>query len=176
MENRKIFTIGCDELAPEEFVALLKKSEISILVDIRSEAEQAKSKTLPQETLRSQCEQSDIVHHWAGRQLGEVQQGAEASRQKALDDQVLRNYADFMESEQFKRSMAQLINLSSKDKLALWSSQKNYSDSTRQLIADYLLFAGINVEHIVGIEDNIPHSLSPQARRESFELIDDLFI
>lgn len=53
---------------------------------------------------------------------------------------------------------------------------KNYSDSTRQLIADYLMLAGINVEHIVGIEDNIPHCLSPQARRESFELIYDFFI
>lgn len=69
--------------------------------------------------------------------------------------------------------MIHLINLAQKGVMVIMGDDSQPDQSHRNMIADYLLLRGIDVSHLLNAKESENHNLSPQARRESSELIYD---
>lgn len=167
-----LYTIGHGDRSLAELISLLSDRAIRTLVDVRAEPHSSRFPHFSMDALRDAMEQRGIVYHFAGRQLGGRRSPRADSRHRALEG-ALRGYADYMESDLFERSATQLVNLAAKSPTAILCAERSPERCHRRLIADHLVLRGIEVIHLIGAGDASPHQLSPEARRESAQLIYD---
>jgi uncharacterized protein (DUF488 family) len=78
-----------------------------------------------------------------------------------------------MESDRFQESATQLVNLAAKSTTAILCAERSAERCHRKLIADYLTLRGVEIIHLLDRHDARSHQLSPEARRESAQLIYD---
>jgi len=167
-----VFTVGHSNRSLDEFTSLLTVNRIEALVDVRAQPHSTRFPHFCMDALRTAMERAGVVYHWAGRQLGGNRNTSHDSRHVALDGQ-LRGYADYMDSEPFRRAAVQLINMSGKSRLALLCAERQPGLCHRRLIADYLTLQGVQVIHLIDPGDTLDHQLSIEARRESADLVYD---
>lgn len=167
-----LYTIGHGDRSLAELVCLLSERGIRTLVDVRAEPHSSRFPHFSMDALREAMEERGIVYHFAGRQLGGRRSPRSDSRHRALEV-ALRGYADYMESDFFERSATQLVNLAARSPTAILCAERSPERCHRRLIADHLVLRGVEVIHLIGEGDARPHQLSPEARRESAELIYD---
>jgi uncharacterized protein (DUF488 family) len=78
-----------------------------------------------------------------------------------------------MDSEQFATSAGQLVRLAARAPTAVLCAERSPRHCHRRLIADYLALRGVEVVHLLEPGSAEVHQLSPEARRESAQLIYD---
>jgi uncharacterized protein (DUF488 family) len=81
-----------------------------------------------------------------------------------------RNYADYMETDEFKNSIKQLIALAETEHVAVMCAEALYWRCHRSMIADYLKYQGAEVTHILGETHSQEHKYS-----ECVKVIDGVF-
>ena len=91
----------------------------------------------------------------------------------ALHEEGLRGYADFMDTDEFKRGAAQLMRLADKDPTVMLCAEQRPEHCHRSLVADYLLLQGVRVIHLIDTGEQHEHQLRAEVRRESAQLIYD---
>lgn len=168
-----VYTIGHSNRALETFVQTLRSVPVTTLVDVRAYPQSQRFPHFSQEPLRQNLERAEIIYHWAGKQLGGMRSPQAQSKHIALQDEKLRAYADYMESDLFQKAMVQLINLATIKNTAVLCAEKLPEHCHRSLLSDYLLLQGVEVSHIIDQGNIVNHQLSPFARRESRQLIYD---
>ncbi|MDH5445395.1 MAG: DUF488 domain-containing protein [Gammaproteobacteria bacterium] len=156
----------------DDFIELLKVNEVEILVDIRARPVSSRFPHFNQQDLRDTLDKYDITYHWAGRLLGGYRASQDNSPHKALEDEQLRGFADYMQTLDFDRAANQLIKLTQHAGGAIMCAEKDPAFCHRSLISDYLVLQGITVLHIIDAEVK-EHYLRTEARKESAELIYD---
>jgi len=172
MRTATLYAIGHGNRSLDEFIRLLTEQAIESLVDVRAQPHSSRLPHFSMKALRGSMEESGIVYHWAGRQLGGRRPARPDSRHSALEEE-LRGYADFMETDPFQASAVQLVNLAAKSRTAMLCAERSPERCHRRLIADYLTLQGMEVVHLIDRDDARTHQLSPEARRESAQLIYD---
>jgi uncharacterized protein (DUF488 family) len=172
MSAGTLYTLGHGNRSMEEFVSLLTGQAIQTLVDVRAQPHSSRFPRFSTNALRKAMEELQIVYHWAGRQLGGRRAARPDSPHRSLEE-GLRGYADYMETEYFQKSAIQLLNLAASFRTAVLCAEKDPERCHRRLIADYLVLKGMEVIHLVALDDARVHHLSPEARRESAQLIYD---
>lgn len=75
-----------------------------------------------------------------------------------------RGFADYMQTAEFESGLAELISISQKERVAIMCAESVPWRCHRSLIADALLVRGINVEHIISLEDCKTHMLTQWAK------------
>ena len=173
MQQTTIHTIGHGARSQAELLAILQGAGIRTVVDIRADPQSSHHRHFSQAALREALEAADIVYHWAGRQLGGQHRPLANSVHTALADEGMRGFADFMASADFARAAVQLVSLAARAPLVLLCAERLPEQGQRTLIADYLTLRGAEVVHLIAVGERREHRLSPQARRESAELIYD---
>ena len=168
-------TLGHSNRSLEDFVAMLRAAGIRTLVDVRQQPQSARHPQFGQDSLRSALASADIEYHWAGRQLGGHRQPRMDSAHTALMDEGLRGYADYMDSDAFKKGVVQLLNLAARAPTAIMCAERDPMHCHRSLIADYLTLQGVEVTHLSDIGRQQPHQLRHEVRRESQRLVYDRF-
>ena len=176
MHDLKLFTLGHSNNSSDDFVNLLNHYGIKVLVDIRMIPFSSRYSHFSQDALRSSMERNNIIYHWAGRQLGGRRKPNAESIHRALQDDALRGYADHMQTDGFKKSASQLMQLAASHCLAIMCAEKSPQHCHRNLLADYLSLQAVKVIHAVDVKENYLHQISPLARRESAKLIYDRFV
>jgi uncharacterized protein (DUF488 family) len=172
MSTATLYTLGHSNRSMDEFAPLLTAQAIETLIDVRAQPHSSRHPHFSMDALREAMEKLGIVYHWAGRQLGGRRSARPDSRHQALEE-GLRGYADYMETDPFQRSAAQLVALASKSPAAIFCAERSPGRCHRRLIADYLTLQGVEIIHLIDPGDARSHQLSPEARRESAELIYD---
>jgi uncharacterized protein (DUF488 family) len=172
MDSPTVFTLGHGNRSLAECIALLTEHSIEALVDVRADPHSSRFPHFSAEPLRQAMEQAGIVYHWAGRQLGGRRPMLEDSPHTKLDPD-LRGYADYMQTDAFRKAATQLINMAGKTPLALLCAERLPERCHRRLIADYLVLAGIHVVHLIDTGKACDHLLSAEARRETTQLVYD---
>lgn len=81
-----------------------------------------------------------------------------------------------METTQFERAIAQLINLARSAKTAMMCAEKHPEYCHRTLISDYLILKNIRVVHIIDNNQTVDHEMSRSARTESDRLVYDRYV
>ncbi len=161
-----IWTVGHSTRSAEELIGLLTQAAIGLLVDIRSVP---RSRTNPQfnrETLPAALAAAGIGYrHMPG--LGGLrgrQKGAERSANSLWRNQAFRNFADYAATDPaFRQGLAELIALARDHRAAIMCAEAVWWRCHRRIVADYLLAAGITVQHILAINHIEPASLTPGA-------------
>jgi uncharacterized protein (DUF488 family) len=147
MPGHALYTIGHSTLAATELLALLQEPGIETVVDVR---------TIPRSRHNPQFNQDALA-----RMLGEA--GLEYAHRKALGglrhprkDSVnlgwrnasFRGYADYMQTEEFARALAELEQMAEARRTAIMCAEAVPWRCHRGLIADALTVRGRPVLHI----------------------------
>lgn len=163
--NGTVFTIGHSTRSIVEFVALLQQVGVDLLVDVRSIP---RSRAAPQfnlDTLPGSLATYGIRYQHL-RSLGGRRhhaKGAPPSANTLWRVLAFRSYADYAETAPFRSGFDKLLALAGERRCAIMCAEAVWWRCHRRIIADYLLGAGVKVEHIMGIGKLTSASLTPGA-------------
>lgn len=146
--NKKIWTIGHSTRSTDEFILLLKKYEIKNLADIRSYPGSRRYPHFNRENLKSSLYKSGI-NYFHIKELGGRRRARPDSKNTAWRNESFRGFADYMETEDFKKGIEKLLEISGNGLTAIMCSEALWWRCHRSLISDYLKFRNRQVIHII---------------------------
>ena len=170
MESQiSLWTIGHSTLSIEEFLNKLKSFEIQLLADVRSFPGSRRYPHFNQEKLDISLTGADIRYeHFS--ELGGRRRARPDSLNIAWRNESFRGYADYMETNEFRKGIDRLLEIAAKHRTAIMCSEAVWWRCHRSLISDYLKVKGIEVNHIMSIGKAEPHPFTSAARIVNGEL------
>jgi len=165
-----IWTIGHSTRATDEFISLLKKNDIKLLVDVRAWAGSKRYPQFNKDTLAESLTANGIRYeHFP--ELGGKRKSKPDSRNTAWRNASFRGYADYMETEQFQKGIERLLDVAAEaGPTAIMCAEAVWWRCHRSLIADYLKARGVEVLHILGANKVESHPYTSAARIVNGEL------
>jgi uncharacterized protein (DUF488 family) len=150
--TRPFYTIGHSTRSIEDFVALLRPCEVSLVVDVRTVP---RSRTNPQYNRDSLPEalkpfQIGYEHIAALGGLRGHKRDVATDVNAFWENDSFHNYADYALHESFRSGLAQLRELGHARTCAIMCAEAVWWRCHRRIIADYLIAAGETVFHILG--------------------------
>jgi uncharacterized protein (DUF488 family) len=166
-----LYTVGHSTRSLDDFIETLHAHQIQTLVDIRAFP---MSRRLPQfnrESLENSLPAAGIRYVWMKALGGYRKKVREDSPHLALRNASFRNYADYMLTPEFEKTMAELVALAESSRTAYMCAERVYFRCHRMLVSDWLVAHGHEVVHIDGTGPVKPHRLTTEARMVNGELI-----
>lgn len=159
------FTIGHSTRTLDEFVALLRDSQVGLVVDVRTIPRsrtnpQYNRDALPDSLARFQIGYAHIAE--LGGRRGKAR-GAAETPNGYWRVSGFRNYADYALTPAFAEGFAHLRDLGARQRCAIMCAEAVWWRCHRRIIADWLLAAGEQVCHILGPGHVEAASLTPGA-------------
>jgi len=127
----RVYTIGYSNRTWEEFLALLQKHGINVLIDIRSRT-RSRWPQFNGPRLRSALNSAGIMYYWQGAGLG----GKD------------RDWPAYMLTGKFSHAMVKLGYCLEKNRTAIMCAEKDHQKCHRRFIAEHLQRQGFEVTHI----------------------------
>jgi uncharacterized protein (DUF488 family) len=160
----KIWTIGHSTRRIDEFISLLKEHEIKVLTDVRSLPGSKRYPQFNKETLADSLGKAGIRYeHFP--ELGGRRKAKPDSKNTAWRNESFRGYADYMETEDFRRGVEHLLQLAADaGPTAIMCAEAVWWRCHRSLISDHLKVRGIKVTHILDANKTEPHPYTSAAR------------
>ena len=165
VQSHMVLTIGHSTRSIDELVQLLHDNGVKMLIDIRTVP---KSRTNPQfnsDVLARQLPDAGIEYRHMS-DLGGLRHAKAESANIVWENASFRGYADYMETDQFRRAVDQLIELSVQEQVAIMCAEAVWWRCHRGMVSDELVARGIAVEHIVSGKKRQRHSMRSFARVE----------
>lgn len=159
---RTIFTIGHSTREIPEFIDLLKSQAISQVVDIRTIPKSRYNPQFGQAELEKSLSEYGIKYVYM-KQLGGLRPTVKNSVNEAWRNKSFRNYADYMQSDEFTQGLDDLIKISKNKTTAIMCAEAVPWRCHRSLVGDALLVRGIHVSEIIGKGSVRDHTLTPFA-------------
>jgi uncharacterized protein (DUF488 family) len=150
-DRSPVFTIGHSTRTIPEFVDLLRKGRVELVVDVRSVP---RSRTNPQYNLDA------LPDALAAFQIGHTriaELGGLRPKSKTVPPEVnafwtnqsFHNYADYALTDEFHAGLARLVELNAERRCAIMCSEAVWWRCHRRIVADYLLIGGAQVFHLM---------------------------
>lgn len=155
----KIFTIGHSTREIGEFMDLLKSHSITMLVDIRTIPKSKHNPQYEKEHLKNSLNLQDIKYVYL-ENLGGLRPASKNPTNNAWRNKSFRNYADYMQTAEFKRGLDELIKLSESASLAIMCAEVLPWRCHRSLVADALVARNISVYEIINQASAREHELT----------------
>jgi len=173
VEFSPIYTIGHSTRSIAAFVALLKVGSVAMVVDIRRTP---RSRSNPQFNIDA------LPAALSARQIGYFRiEELGGRRAKSLtvppeingfwSNQSFHNYADYALSDAFRSGLSQLKQLSLERRLAIMCSEAVWWRCHRRFVADYLLYDGRDVFHLMDPARADLARMTPAARPDGVSLV-----
>jgi len=163
MKAKTIWTIGHSTHSLEDFVALLKSQKIQQLIDVRSLPGSRKFPQFNKENLEVSMPENGIQYLLIP-ELGGRRKKSPDSKNTAWHNLSFRNYADYMETENFKKGIEQLETLAHKSRVCYMCSEAVWWRCHRSMISDYLKVKGWEVLHIMSLKHIEEHPFTSPAK------------
>jgi uncharacterized protein (DUF488 family) len=146
------FTIGHSTRSTDEFIDLLRGSQIELVVDVRHIPRSRSNPHFNRESLPDELERYQIgyVHLAALGGLRPRSRGLETSPNLFWENASFRNYSDYAMTEDFRKGLAELRALGHRRRSAVMCAEAVWWRCHRRIIADYLICCGESVLHILG--------------------------
>jgi uncharacterized protein (DUF488 family) len=158
-----LYTIGHSTHPIDAFVAMLRRYAIATLVDIRTVPGSRRNPQFGQESLRESLQGAGIAYLHR-KSLGGLRRPAKDSVNGGWRNDAFRGYADHMQTEEFSRSVDELIAIASTSPTAIMCAEAVPWRCHRSLVADALLVRGIEVIDILSADHSQAHALTSFAR------------
>ena len=160
--ERILFTVGYSNRPFDQFLTLLKVNRIDILVDVRTIPKSRHRPEFNIDSLPTGLEAVGISYiHMKG--LGGLRKPLGNSVNSGWINESFRGFADYMQTDQFRNALADLQNLTGKNRVAIMCAEGNPFSCHRSLIADAMLVRGYHVYEITGGTRLSIHKLTPFA-------------
>jgi uncharacterized protein (DUF488 family) len=154
--QRKIFTVGHSTRQQSELIELLKHYGVETLVDIRRIPFSRHNPQFNRETVMKAMEEAGIRYEHL-TELGGVKPSQEVIDRARSCSERSRGFAGYMETPVFQKGLEHAIALSADSQIALMCAEADPAHCHRFWVADALVERGIEVEHIVAINDLRDH-------------------
>ena len=163
------FTIGHSTRTIEEFVELLRESNVRLVVDVRTVP---RSRTNPQynrDTLPDTLAQYQIgyEHIAALGGLRGHKRGVPSEVNGFWQNASFHNYADYALTDAFREGLARLREIGQTTPCAIMCAEAVWWRCHRRIISDYLLAAGESVCHILAAGKVEPARMTEGAKPEA---------
>lgn len=160
-----VFTIGHSTRSIDDFLALLQSAQIDAVVDVRRFPLSRRYPQFNAEALSATLAGVGILYRHMpalGGRRGKRPDGV-SSPHTLWREEAFRNYADYAETPEFRAAFDALLRLARERRAAIMCAEAVWWRCHRRIIADYLMAAGIAVEHILGAGKVEPARLTPGA-------------
>ena len=147
-ENNTIWTIGHSTRPLEEFMDILHSFNIELVADIRSFPGSRKLPQYNKEALEVSLPQNSIQYVHLEK-LGGRRKVKPGSKNTGWRHIAFRGYADYMETDVFKKGIIELEKIALKQRTAYMCSEAVWWRCHRRIITDYLIVEGEKVFHIL---------------------------
>ncbi|CAN5635086.1 DUF488 domain-containing protein [soil metagenome] len=159
----RIFTIGHSTRSIQEFIAVLNEYKLKLVVDVRTIPKSRHNPQFGQERLRKALNKNGIeyVHR---THLGGLLHASKTSKNMGWRNASFRGYADYMQTDEFKKALHRLVARSRRKRLVMMCAEAVPWRCHRSLIADALFAHGIPVEDLFTKTSHQPHRLTRFAK------------
>jgi uncharacterized protein (DUF488 family) len=150
---RPFFTIGHSTRSIEEFINLLEQVEVRLVVDVRTIPRSASNPQYNADVLPKSLSGYGVRYAHIGA-LGGLRGHARniaPSVNAFWENESFHNYADYAMSSRFRAGLSELRRLGHARRCAVMCAEAMWWRCHRRIIADYLIFAGETVFHILGV-------------------------
>lgn len=158
-----IYTIGHSTRPIEEFTAILQKYKIRQLVDIRTIPRSRRNPQYGQENLEKSLSQAGIDYIYM-KSLGGLRPAVKETQNPGWKNQSFQNYADYMQTPEFKKGVDELEALSKDQPTVMMCAEAVPWRCHRRLVGDALLIRGMEVIDIFDEKTSKPHLLTSFAK------------
>jgi uncharacterized protein (DUF488 family) len=160
----RIWTVGHSTRAIDEFISLIQANDIKLLADVRSLPGSRRYPQFNREMLAGSLGKAGIRYeHFP--ELGGRRKPREDSPNTAWRNASFRGYADYMETEEFRKGVERLLDLAAgAGPTAIMCAEAVWWRCHRSLISDYLKARRIEVMHILDANKIQPHPYTSAAR------------
>ena len=159
----QLWTVGDSTRTAEAFSQLLLSHHIKALMDVRSFPGSRRYPQFNKTTLSEFLRKLGIRYEHAPRLGGRRKPNAK-SLNTAWKNASFRAYADYMETEEFKEGIRDLLSIARKESTAIMCAESLWWRCHRSLIADYLKAEGATVIHIIDEKKTEVHPFTSAAR------------
>jgi uncharacterized protein (DUF488 family) len=160
-----VFTVGHSTRSIEDFLALLTAHEIKLVVDVRTVPRSGHNPQFNRDALPGSLSAAGIAYlHMP--ELGGLRHPRKDSTNTAWRNLSFRGYADYMETPEFEKGLARLIEESQTRRTAIMCAEAVPWRCHRSLIADALVARGIDVLEISTQTRTQIHKITPFAKLE----------
>ena len=160
-----VFTIGHSTRSIGDFIALLREAGVNCVVDVRRFPGSRRHPQFNAEALAASLAACGIAYRpmpALGGRRGNRADGA-PSPHTLWREVAFRNYADYAETAEFRAAFDELMKLAGDCRPAIMCAEAVWWRCHRRIIADYLIAAGVTVEHILDAHKIEPARLTPDA-------------
>jgi uncharacterized protein (DUF488 family) len=158
----KIWTVGHSTRELADFADLLRSNEIQLIVDVRSLPGSRKFPHFNAEMLGPELRETGI-DYIPMKSLGGRRKTRPDSPNTVWRNASFRGYADYMETPEFEEGIQDLLEIAARKRTAIMCAEAVWWRCHRSMIADFLKFAGITVEHIMDGK-NVVHRFTKAAK------------
>lgn len=160
--SRMVLTIGHSTRTLDEFIALLKAHAVTLIVDVRTIPRSRHNPQFNEDSLPELLKKAGIGYvHMPG--LGGLRHAKSDSLNTGWRNASFRGYADYMQTPEFQKQIAELIQLTKEHRMALMCAEAVPWRCHRSLIGDALTVRGIRTEDIMSLKLRRLHTLTPFA-------------
>lgn len=160
-----MLTIGHSNRPLEAFLEMLKAHGVDLLVDVRTVPHSRHNPQFNREALPQPLASAGIEYlHLPG--LGGLRHARKDSGNTGWRNLSFRGYADYMQTPEFEKSLAELLRLDEGRRVAIMCAESVPWRCHRSLIADALTARATQVWHIMSASNANPHKLTPFAHVE----------
>ena len=168
-QSETVWTIGHSTRSGEEFGQILTAHGIQVLVDVRMFPGSRRYPQFNKPALSESLEKLGIEYKHEPR-LGGRRTPRKDSHNTAWRNASFRAYADHMETEEFRDSIKELLQLAADARTTVMCAEAVWWRCHRSLISDYLKAAGHRVVHILSEIKTEEHPFTSAARIVNGEL------
>jgi uncharacterized protein (DUF488 family) len=160
----RIWTIGHSTRKIDIFLSLLEENQIKLVADVRMFPGSKRYPQFGREALAESLGEYGIRYeHFP--ELGGRRKPKADSKNTAWQNEAFRGYADYMETEDFRKGIARLVDLAEKSgPAAIMCAEAVWWRCHRSLISDYLKARGVEVLHILDSNKVEPHPFTSAAK------------
>jgi uncharacterized protein (DUF488 family) len=164
-----IYTIGHSTHPIDEFINILKGYEIGLLVDVR---------TIPRSHFNPQFNQAELEQSLQGheigylhlKELGGLRHTTKSSINTGWRNLSFRGYADYMQTEEFRAGIEELIKLAQIKRTVIMCAEAVPWRCHRSLIGDALMVRDILAEDIMSEKSTQPHKITGWAKVDGISI------
>jgi len=144
----EVWTIGHSTRNIDEFIGLLTENRIKAVADVRSFPGSRKFPQFNAENLAESLRATGI-EYIPFKQLGGRRKARKDSPHTVWRHEAFRGYADYMDTDEYKKGIDELLALAANKLTAIMCSEAVWWRCHRSMISDHLKSIGVTVTHIM---------------------------
>jgi uncharacterized protein (DUF488 family) len=159
----KIWTIGHSTRSLADFLELLIANDIEAVAEVRSFPGSRRYPHFNAEALEPSLTENNI-EYVPMKKLGGRRKVRPDSPHTVWRNESFRGYADYMDTDEFKAGVDELLGLAATKRTAIMCSEAVWWRCHRSMISDFLKASGVVVEHIMDAGNVVQHPYTAAAR------------